>query len=717
MSQIHAIQNPDGMFVNTNCFKEEALHFLKYGYYCADPWGSPAWKEYWDEQLSRCIGGYTSGGVFITGNHYGYLNFGQIKVTQEFAEAEEQVAIDLNNPRNRRRQGAGAAKIVTFPNFWSMDYNYFHAVDIARWGAEGQTQEEKQAYVDGLGLEIRILPDALDGGYHMIVGKSRRKGFSYKNGWVAANNYNTIPNSITILGAFDKKYLYPEGTMNMTNNYINFFNEHTGWAKGRDFVSKIDHKKASYEEKDDNDISVEKGYKSTVMALTFKDNPEAAIGKDGTLVEFEEAGKFPNLKEAYMKTKPAMEDGIYTTGQMFIFGTGGDMESGTTDFAEMFFKPTAFKLLPFRNIWDKNISDTAKCGFFVPDYWNKPGFIDEDGNSDNQAALEYEQVKREQIIRDTSGTSTLNEYIQQYPQEPSEAFLTVSHNEFPVVELRNHLNKIIAEDLYIKTTQPVWMFRDNETGKARMRPDMKNELNPVVNFPTKGGDKTGCWVIVEAPVPNAPRGLYKGGYDPYRQDQSEGESLGAFYIYKSANDFSYTRDKIVAWYVGRPITTDVCNRNVELGAELYNLELMHENEVVEVKSYFNKRKKLHLLAAQPDAVISKNIKNSRVARVYGIHMNDKLKDAGEKYIKRWLLEERDVDEHGEKILNLETIDDIGLLEELISYHRKGNFDRVMAFMMVMFQIEEEAEGKVYGDNKVTQVAQQIHDLKLFARKN
>ena len=39
------------------------------------------------------------------------------------------------------------------------------------------------------------------------------------------------------------------------------------------------------------------------------------------------------------KTKPAMEDGIYTTGQMFIFGTGGDMEHGTTDFANMFYNP------------------------------------------------------------------------------------------------------------------------------------------------------------------------------------------------------------------------------------------------------------------------------------------------------------------------------------------------------------------------------------------
>lgn len=709
MSQVNAQRNKDGIFINTNCFREEALHFLKYGYYCADPWDSPAWKEYWDEQLKRCINGYTSGGLYITGNHYGYLNFAQIKITEEFKKAEQDVTTDLLSFKQKREiKSTGAEKIVTFPSFWSMDYNFFHVVDIARWGIE-QDELEK------LGLEITILPDYLSGGYHVILGKSRRKGYSYKTGWISANKYNTIENSITLICAFDKKYLFPEGTMNMTSNYINFFNEHTGWSKARDFVSKIDHKKASYEEKDDNNITVEKGYKSTVMALSFKDNPEAAIGKDGTLVLLEEAGKFSNLKESYIKTRPAMEDGIYTTGQILIFGTGGQIESSTADFADMFYNPIPYKLLPFKNIWDENVSDTANCGFFVPDAWNKPGFIDKDGNSDNQAALDYENKKRAEIIANTSGTTALNDYITQYPQNPSEAFLSVSHNEFPVVELRNHLNKIIAEKLYLKKTQPVVVFRDNETKKAKMKPDMSGKLNPIVHFPTKEGDKTGCPVIFEPPVPNAPKGLYKAGYDPYRQDQSEGESLGAFYIYKSANEFSYTRDMIVAWYVGRPATADMFNRNVELLAELYNLEIMHENEVTEVRSYFVKRNKAHLLASQPDAVISKNILNSRVSRVYGIHMNEKLKDAGEKYIKRWLLTERDFDETGEKILNLETIYDIGLLEELISYGRKVNRDRVMAFMMVMFQIEEEEEGKVYGESRVTLVAQQLHDLQLFQR--
>ena len=96
-------------------------------------------------------------------------------------------------------------------------------------------------------------------------------------------------------------------------------------------------------------------------------------------------------------------------------------------------------------------------------------------------------------------------------------------------------------------------------------------------------------------------------------------------------------------------------------------------------------------------------------------MVDKLKDAGEKYLKAWLLTERDTDEFGKKILNLDTITDIGLLQELIAYNRNGNFDRVMAFMMIMFQLEEDVEGKIYGKNMQSQVATQLLELNLFKK--
>jgi hypothetical protein len=667
--KVESIRNSEGYWINTEVFKEEANHFEKHGYYCPDPWGSPSWQMYWEEQFRRTQEGYETGGVKITGDHYFYLNFCPILRVEKNAS------------------GRKAKKIENFPDFWDGDYNYFWATEIAYNGID-------KAELEKLKLHISIQEEYLNGGRHIIVGKSRRKGYSFKNASKVVNKYNNTRNSLSIIGAFDKKYLYPEGTMGMATNYINFLNEHTGWRKNRDYVDKQEHKRASFKEVM-NGVAIEKGYMSQIMALTFKDNPDIARGKDAAYVLLEEAGRFPNLKDSYMATEPTLKAGKYVTGQILIFGTGGDMESGTVDFAEMFYDPITYNLMPFINIWDDNAENT-NCGFFHPVFWNMDGFYDKTGNSLIKDAIDFEKKERDVIIKNSSnGVNVIQSRVQEYPFNPSEAFLTVSTNDFPITELRNRLNIVEREQIYYKKGQAV-NFIKGEDGKVKALPDLKNELQPVWHYKPKINELNGAPVIFEYPIPNSPKGLYKMGYDPYQQDQSGGVSLGAVYVYKSNSVFSFTRNKIVASYVGRMKTVDDTHRVVEMLAELYNAEIMHENMIRDVKGYFEKKRKLHLLAAQPDAVISKTIKNSKVSRVYGIHMNNELKDAGAKYIKQWLLQERDVDENGNIILNLDTIEDPGLLEELILFNKKGNFDRVMAFMMIMFQIEEEGE-KQYSD--------------------
>ena len=717
-------------WLNTKVFREEALKFIKNGYYVNAPFATPDWSEYWEEHLKRCIHGYS---VFddqgfehkITGHHYFYLNFTQIQIVN-YGDEDDETSV--------------AEKITMNPDFWDGDYDYFWSLEIARHGictknspvpSTPQERSEWNSYqkqirilkkelgytfksderykelkekrdeislaiLDRLGLKVKPHLDYLDGGYHMIVGKSRRKGYSYKDGAICANVYNTQRGIQILIGAFEKKFLYPNGTMGMTSNYLNFLNEHTGWAKSR-LIDKQDHKKAGYIEAT-NGMNLEKGYKSEVFALTFKDNPDAARGKDAKLVLLEEAGAFPNLKDSFNAITPALTAGSFITGQVIIFGTGGDMESGTVDYADMFYNPIAYRLMPFMNIWDESAENTT-CGFFHPVTWNMEGFYDEMGNSDIEAATEFELNRRKEKMEAASSSVIVEKHVQEFPFCPSEAFLTVSTNTFPVIELRAQLNKVKAENLHQTKGTPIYL--SNVGGKIKAIPDLKGELQPIYNYKVKQDDISGCPVIYEYPVDNAPKGLYKIGFDPYRQDV--GTSLAAIYVYKSVHSGTYTNNIIVAEYVGRPSEADDVSRIASMLADLYNAEIMHENEVSHVKNYFRRVKRLDQLAIQPDAVISKNVKNSKVARVYGMHMNEQLKDAGEKYIKDWLLQVKDYDEDGNAILNLETIYSIGLLEELIGYNRKGNFDRIMAFMQVMFQCQEEELGKDYvkhGESKV-----------------
>ena len=738
------IRDKNGKWLNSDIFRQEGLKFQKNKSYIAAPFNTPDWKEYWETQLKRCEEGYAvedeEGNIHkITNHHYFYLNFTEIEIVETGDDDDESVV---------------AEKITQSPDFWDGDYDYFWSLEIARNGLFTRntqvpsTPEEKKAYnalqkqlktlkkelkqkantnpeyialkkerdiisqavLDRLGLRVKPHLDYVDGGYHMIVGKSRRKGYSYKDGAICANVYNTQRKAQVIIGAFEKKFLYPKGTMGMASDYLNFLNEHTGWGKSRDYTDKIDHKKASYKETR-NGITIEKGYQSEIFALTFKDNPDAARGKDGKIFLLEEAGAFPNLKASFNAITPALGAGRYITGQIIIFGTGGDMESGTVDYADMFYNPIAYRLLPFINIWDEN-SENTTCGFFHPVIWNMEGFYDNQGNSDIEGATEYELERRREKLEAASSSTIVEKHMQEFPFSPSEAFLTVSSNNFPVVELRNQLNKVKAEHLQISKGTAVYLTR--EEGKVVAKPDLEGVLQPIYNYRVKQDDITGCPVIYEYPVDNSPKGLYKIGFDPYQQD--EGSSLAAIYVYKSVHSGTYSKNIIVAEYVGRPPEADDVSRIGSMLGDLYNAEIMHENEVSHVKNYFRRIKRLDQLAVQPDTVISKNVKNSKVARVYGMHMNDQLKDAGEKYIKDWLLQIKDYDEDGNAIQNLETIYSIGLLEELILYNRKGNFDRVMAFMQVMFQCQEEELNKDYSTSENKKIKSVMAALdKMFKR--
>lgn len=629
------------MSINTQLFREAALHFQKHGVYTYAPKGSADYNEWWDEEKRRTKEGYSVGGMQITGDHYYYLNYSQIKLTEdEGAKVAGQKA------------KKSAEKIVAFPAFWDGDKAYFDTVKAAR--------EE---------------------GEHVIVAKARRKGFSYKNGAICANRYNTVANSITLIIAHDKKYLYPEGTMTMTTNYVDFISEYTDWGK-RKLINKTEHIKSGYEILKDG-IWIEKGYKSQIMALTAKDNPEIARGKDGTLILLEEAGKFPNLKDTYMSTKPTVESGAKVTGQILVFGTGGGDDSNWEDFEEMFYSPEEYGFRAFDNEWDEGASGTS-CGFFVPYYINKDGFIDDQGNSLIEPAIAHEEEKREKVKKASKDPATIDKMIAEYPASPSEAFLRLGTNLFPKQELQMQINRIHADPKL--QNMGVNGFFAEKPEHVVFEPD--GEARPIQKFPhKKGEDLTGCWVMYEDYIPGA---MYYACNDPYTQNISvSATSLGATFIMKATGSPGMD-DIIAAAYVGRPQFMDDYHRQMFLGVEYYHCKLGFENMTGEVEPYAKRFKKLHLLEEQFDLAYNSNMNKSPVQRPYGVHMTEERKNLGEIYIKDWLLKPRGrIGESSEKVLlNLHTIYDVPLLLELLKYHRKGNFDRVMSFMVGRFFAKE-----------------------------
>lgn len=658
------------MLVNTELFRPEARHFLKYGYFCPDPPGSIGHFEYWSEQLRRCKEGYSVGGMSITGHHYSYLNFKQIKLTE-----------DVNGSELVVKKKKGSTKKISFPDFWDGDYEFFWLVDIARNGVEHD-------FLKKLRLETSIAEDFMDGGHHMMVGKARRKGFSYKSSSISANIYNTIRGSKVLQIAYDKKYLYPDGITKMTFDTLNFYNEHTAWAKRRQVVNKQDHVRASYLEYI-NGKSVEKGYKSEIQAITMKNNPDATRGKDADLVIMEECGSFDNLKDSLMATVPCVEDGGVVTGQIIMYGTGGDMEGGTIDFESIFYDPKPYNIMPVENIWDEGTPGTH-CAFFFPSYKNKVGFMDKEGNSQVEGAKASERLMREQK-RKARDPKALDKYITEYPWNPKEAFLQRTNNIFPVASLIEWRNELMRTNTY-RHMATHGNLVETETG-IKFKPS--SNVRPILFFPHKSTDDlTGCVTIYQPPwadkFNSIPDNLYIIVHDPYGQDTDGGTSLASAYVIKRMNNFSKPDDMIVASYVGRPSSQDEYNYNLFLLAQYYNARIGFENDRGEVIPYARRFRKLRWLLEEEEIFDKKdNVHIRKLGRTYGMSMGSGERSRqAELYLRDWLLTTRGRDEHGERKLNLHYIYDIGLIDELIKYDpERGNFDRVSAMKVGMFHLK------------------------------
>ncbi len=68
-------------------------------------------------------------------------------------------------------------------------------------------------------------------------------------------------------------------------------------------------------------------------------------------------------------------------------------------------------------------------------------------NSDIEAATKFEMDRRARIIKNSNSSLAIQQHVQEFALCPSEAFLTVSSNIFPTIELRNQLNKVEAHNL------------------------------------------------------------------------------------------------------------------------------------------------------------------------------------------------------------------------------------------------------------------------------
>ena len=660
---------------NTIKFSPAAEFFKKHKCYTLAPRGTTDYNSYWDQETERCLNGYTApDGDSITGYHYFYLNYSPIMKLKEVSYIDR-----YGNTRTRRE------RILDFPRFWDYDYYYYNAIEQAE-----------------------------DDGKHMAVLKSRQRGYSFKGASMLVRNYELIPGSKNFAVASEQKFLIGDGLLTKAWQIMDFIDKHTAWAKQR-LVSTRMERVAGYKITDEFGKQTEQGYMSSITGITLKNDPERIRGTRGKLVLWEEGGKFPGLLDAWRIEQPSVEtdDGV-AFGLMIAFGTGGTEGSSFTGLKELFYKPEAYNVLSFPNIWDDNAEQT-KCGFFVPSWSNLESFdengnyiyMDQDGNSLKEKAIENLIEQRNKIRDGGASQQSIDRFISERPIKPREAVLELGKNIFPRKLLLDQLTRLRTNT---KLRNMKHIVDLNWDGNGQIIATEK-KTGDITEYPLKKGDKPhGSIVIWEYPIKDPPFGLYIGGCDPYDHDDSFTNSLGSVFIFKRVKAGEAWTDVIVAEYSGRPDTAEEYYENVRKLLVFYNARLLFENERKGIYPYFTNKHCDYLLADQPDKIISEVFKDSKVQRRKGCHMTKAIRAYGEGLILEWLLEEY---EPGHP--NVERIYSEPLIEELIENDGVKNVDRVIALCMVMIYREELYQVKVSKSQEQNKQVE-LFDMPLFGQQ-
>lgn len=677
------------------------------------------YEEYWREQKRRCIEGYWVGGKWMPGNLYFYINFGTIllnKNTYSTAKTPGRAKLwdifwELSYAWVEARGLSGFQNQVSTDQF----INYFN--DIEDYSIDLDLKEKNKSVrklitstTENMGCPI-FTNEAQD--IMMMGNRGFGKSYFVGNAIVAheflfdgANKYNpklTVNSPEIVVGAGDAKYSSDilkkvklcfdnlPGAIQIGDKFYPspFFKQTRGsWNPGHEIEAKYKKKIGGTWQ--------DLGSGSKIKHRTYGDNPFAAQGTRPSVSVKEEIGMFSNLIASQEADVETMKSGTRKFGSCMYLGTGGDMDKGTLDALKMFYDPLTYNLLAFDDIWENK----GKIGYFSPATKGKAQYKDNQGNTQEKLAEDSELAVREKLKKGKNAATALDAYVQYNPMKPSEMFLVKKGNIFPVVEAMETLAKLEKEDRFTFNETVVELYFDPESKTGvNYKVDTDKKLKPVTDFPLKvTSDRNGAVIIYEFPIEingEVPKDLYLIGHDPFKNDDAVGESLASIYVLKNKKYFTtHGHDEIVAEYVGRP---DEGRRTVnEILEKLWlfygggNRTIFFENEVGNTKEYFEKKKRLHALATQPETILSKTGAFTKSGNViYGYPMsNVKIKGESEVYTRDWLLETRGERDNGDKVHNVHFIKSRYLLKQIIAYNRDGNFDGVMGFMGCIIGLEE-----------------------------
>ena len=639
-------------------------------------------------------------------------------------------------------------------------YNYLNYINMEQLDESSISYSDKASvakkhydfpkFIDAQFWTFACMEFAILNGFHLLIDKTRRGGFSYIMAADSANEINLSPNKVCIHVAVDKKFLTAKGGLtDFTIANLRFYENETFFKRG---ILSLNNENFVLGYKLPNGVVSPKSWNSALFSVSAMNNPDCAIGKDAVKVKVEEVSTMDNFDEFMNVTEPAMRTGSYTTGNLCAWGTAtsGNMQI----FEQNFYSPQSFNFMPFENVWDKDMRNEV-CGYFKAYCWGLQGRLgdklamDADGNSDIEVgiriALRERKIKKEKA---KTFADYIN-YLGQYALMPSESFSSATENLFSSEELMEWEEKLRVDNAY-KFYVDGMLYEDNKGGvefKTNARIEKEGGRHNVDFYdwiegvPRRGNEHPhGCIRKWFNPMKiqykdskgqltfGTPPGLYSISYDPVGVNKEKAaitnkHSHNSIKVWMNPSSYNNFKTALVCAYYGRPEKLEEADKICYLLARYYNCIGTTGVEVNrgETVSNFTKWKALKYLMKDPVEIWDTSLK-AHVSASYGVNMgggsgsgSTKVLE-GLRMLKEMLYSEVGKDEHGKPKLFFHTIYDYQTILELKKWNSVGNFDRVSEMIIHALQWKQsdvQAAKELSARKKILETNDNFYNRDLF----
>lgn len=528
--------------------------------------GTPPWENFWKEQLHYIIHGYQTGGWFLPGRYYYYLNFNDMST----------------------------AEGIRTPDMCDLHLELAYMVEYAKANGMNMIIPKKRR----AGVSEFFHKGVIDYGWRFIPG--------YRAGVAAGKK--TYADEFMEKWAISEAMLVPELSVKRLKSNSNVII-------------------AGYTIKNELGESVDRGTKNKIQIETMFQDADLFKGVYLNDVIAEECGQFSKLEDFYSATKACLTIGSKQIGSMFFFGTAGRMDKESKGLKEIWEKPESFNCIPFpilgprfnRPFYGGASDRDGKIIEEIPNLLKEHKPYELIGVEDIEASKTF--LLKERTTEFKYGrTEKYQKHLKDYPMNVQDIFTKTVTNVFDTIALTTQADKISTE----KTQYLKCQLDFKKDNKGEIIYPLQVELR-IDNDVAEDGD---CILIHKDhlyPVKSFST-LYCGGIDSYDQDKAKtSKSKGAMCVLIRRNSIGEQLQLApVATICVRPRRKEIFYEMCLKLSIYFNLE---QSTLIDVANklifkYYEERGCLNYLAYRPRKF---ETEHSQQTHEFGFHINNHSK--------------------------------------------------------------------------------------------